>query len=123
MINLLPKVFPRSDEDRQAEFERRLINGESQIGSRLFGPIPKGHKRQFFCLDEYTWIWYEEWPDSGRQRGVTTRYEVRPNGVIKIQDGQPTQILSDSEADNLYKAAYKYYELVDASYRDMLAAH
>lgn len=123
MASLLPKIFPRNDEDRRAEIERRLINSESKIGSRLFGLIPKGHKRQFFCLDEHTWIWYEEWTDNGRRRAVTTRYEIRPNGILKVQDGQPTQILSDNEADNLYKAACKYYELVNESYQQVLAAY
>lgn len=123
MINLLPKIFPRSTEDRRSEFERRLINSESQIGSRLFGPVPKGHKRQFFCLDEHTWIWYEEWTAKGRRRAVTTRYEIRPNGIIKVQDGQPAVILSDQEADNLYRAAYKYYEIINESYQQMLAAY
>jgi hypothetical protein len=122
-MNLLPKIMPRTDTDNETAIERRLINAESQIGSRLFGPIPKGHKRQFFCLDEYTWIWYEEWNDNGKHRAVTTRYEIRLNGIIKLQDGQPSQILSVTEADNLYRAAYKYCELVDASYREMLAAY
>ena len=41
--------------------ERELIQLESEIGAQLFGEIPKGHRREFFCLDEKTWIWYEEW--------------------------------------------------------------
>jgi hypothetical protein len=123
-MNLLPKILPRSDEERQSEIERRLINSESKIGGRLFGSVPRGHKRQFFCLDEYTWIWYEEWKDqNGRRRFVTTRYEIRSNGIIKVQDGQPAQILSGAEVDNFYQASLKYYELISDSYRQMLAAY
>ena len=32
--------------------DRRLIEMESRIGRELFGPIPAGHRRDFFCLDE-----------------------------------------------------------------------
>ncbi len=122
MINLLPKFFPRSEEDRQAEFERQLIQGEAQIGGKLFGPVQKGHKRQFFCLDENTWIWHEEWIDNGKQQVLTTRYDVHPNGVMKSQNGQATQHLSISEARNLYKAVELYYKHVSANYERMLAA-
>ena len=39
--------------------ERELLQLESEIGSQLFGDIPKGHRRSFFNLDETTWIWHE----------------------------------------------------------------
>jgi hypothetical protein len=122
MINLLPKIFPRSDEDQQANFLRELIQQEAVIGGQLFGLIPKGHKRQFFSLDENTWIWYEEWTENGQKRNVTTRYDVRPNGIIKVQDGHSPQVLSDSETVNLYKASEIYYKKVSANYERMLAA-
>ena len=41
--------------------ERELLALESEIGSELFGEVPKGHRREFFCLDEKTWMWHEEW--------------------------------------------------------------
>ena len=40
--------------------ERQLIELESEIGRELFGPIPAGHQRDFFCLDAHTWVWHEE---------------------------------------------------------------
>jgi hypothetical protein len=122
MINLLPKIFPRSDEARQADFLRSLLQNEAVIGGQLFGPIPKGHKRQFFCLDENTWIWYEEWTVKGQKLNVTTRYDVRPNGIIKTQDGQTPQVLTDNETINLYKATELYYKKISANYEQMLAA-
>ena len=69
--------------------ERELIELEAEIGGALFGPIPHGHRREFFCLDEHTWVWHEEWVDANKQRQVTsTRYEIHTNGVLKAQDGK-----------------------------------
>ena len=31
-MNLLPKIFPRTTEEREAEFERQLIKNEAEIG-------------------------------------------------------------------------------------------
>lgn len=120
-MNLLPKIFPR-DDDHQAhlDMERELLRRESEIGSRLFGPVPEGHRREFFCLDEYTWVWHEEWMENGERKVITTRYEVRPSGVLKIQDGQVYQRLSREEARNLYWAMELYCQQVDAEYDRML---
>lgn len=122
-MNLLPKFTPRTDEQRRADFERTLLRREAVIGGKLFGPLPKGHDRQFFCLDEHTWIWHETWKDAkGQQHGITTKYEIRPSGVIKSQDGQPYQRLSLDEARNLYRAVELYQKRVDADYLQMLQA-
>jgi hypothetical protein len=117
---ILPKLFPRNDQQKQADYERALIRMESEIGGQLFGPVPKGHSRRFFCLDEHTWVWHEEWQENGRQRVVTTRYDVRPNGVVKIQDGQPTRMITKAEADNLARAVRLYQQKVDAAYVHMI---
>ena len=92
---------------------RELIKLESQIGSQLFGPVPKGHRREFFCLDEHTWIWHEEWVDSNRQnRAITTRYEIRGDIIVKVQDTQPYQKIEGDELKNLVMAMQLYYEQV-----------
>lgn len=88
--------------------ERELIALESKIGKQLFGPLPKGHNREFFCLDERTWIWHEEWMESGKIRERTTRYEIQPKRIIKIQDGQPYQEVTGEELYNLVLAARTY---------------
>lgn len=120
-MNLLPKVlFPRNDAQQLAEIDRELIREESKIGADLFGPVPKGHARQFFCLDEHTWIWYEEWQEHGRRKTVTTRYEVRPNGILKAQTGKPYQRLGRDEARNLYRAAGLYLQRVENHYQQLL---
>lgn len=119
--NLLPKILPRNDQQREAEFKRSLLRREAEIGGTLFGPLPKGHHRQFFCLDRHTWVWHEEWTANGRQQVLTTRYEVRPGvGVIKYQDGQPAQHLSLNEARNFYVAVGLYQQKVDADYERLL---
>lgn len=93
--------------------ERDLIRMESVIGGRLFGPVPSGHNRQFFCLDERTWIWYESWTDYlGNQRSITTRYEVRPDGIIKAQDGKVYTYVNEEEARNLVHATELYRQEV-----------
>ncbi len=101
------------DEQRRAQRYRDLIRREAAIGGQLFGPIPKNGRREFFCLDEHTWVWHEEWTDDqGKYRAVTTRYDVRPQGVFKAQDGQPYRPLSRDEALHLRQAAILYNEKV-----------
>lgn len=114
---LLKSLGDQKSSNRRAEQYRELIRAEAKIGGKLFGPIPQGHRREFFCLDEHTWIWYEEWVDNNNQRrSKTTRYDVRPNGVIKVQDGQPSQYVELEEARNLYQAVGLYNQRVDAEY-------
>jgi len=92
---------------------RQLIELEAEIGGTLFGPIPAGHHREFFCLDENTWVWHEEWYDENNQRQVTsTRYEVHSNGVLKAQDGKIYKFIDGDELQNLAVAIRLYYEAV-----------
>lgn len=92
---------------------RQLIQRESEIGGQLFGPVPTGHHRQFFNLDQSTWIWYEEWMDEkGELQSITTRYEVHENGVLKVQDNAPYYFIEGQELINLTAAIRTYYERV-----------
>lgn len=94
--------------------ERELLKLESEIGSKLFGEIPAGHRREFFCLDENTWIWYEEGPNpqTGKMEETTTRYEVHDNGILKVQEGARYSFIEGAELDNLVVATRLYYEQV-----------
>lgn len=122
-MKILPKIFQPRDDQRRADTYRALIHAEAKIGGELFGPVPKGHRREFFCLDEHTWVWHEEWTDAkGQHRAVTTRYDVRPNGVLKAQGNQPYQQVSLDEAINLYQAVELYEKRVDSYYDHMLQA-
>ena len=118
---MLPKILPRSNEERRLAFERDLMRKAAKIGGQLFGPVPKGHDRQFFCLDEHTWVWHEEWVDqNGQRKSVTTRYDVRPNGVLKSQGTGTYRRLSRDEARNLYNATRLYAQRVGAYYQRLL---
>jgi len=113
----LPRILRSTEDQRLAEAHRNLIRREAKIGGQLFGPIPAGHQREFFCLDEHTWVWHEAWTDkTGQQQSVTTRYEVRPDGVLKIQNNHAYQSLSFGEALNLYQAVAHYEKRVASLY-------
>jgi len=93
--------------------ERQLIQAESEIGKTLFGPVPKDGRREFFCLDEDTWIWHEEWVDGDGNKALkTTRYEIRGNEIIKSQDGEKRSYVTGSELRNLVSAMGLYYDRV-----------
>jgi len=100
-------------EDHKVELYRNLIRHEARIGGELFGPVSKGGRREFFCLDKHTWIWHEEWVDqTGTRQIKTTRYDVRPTGILKAQDGQSYQSVSDQEALRLRQAVDIYVDRV-----------
>ena len=91
------------------EETRELIRYEAKIGGKLFGPIPKDHHREFFCLDEHTWVWHEEWVDNNNHRQImTTRYDVRDNGIFKTQNNQPYSRLTYEELMNFHEAVKLY---------------
>lgn len=120
---LLSIIMPKDEAAARAKAYREAINEEAKIGGTLFGPVPEGHRREFFCLNEHTWIWHEEWTDaSSMHHARTTRYDVRPQGILKAQDGQPYQALSRDEAQHLLHAAYRYNQLIDGQLAPHLAA-
>ncbi|MBA3758571.1 hypothetical protein H0X10_02990 [Candidatus Saccharibacteria bacterium] len=109
---LLNGIVAGRSEERRAEMYRNLIRHEAKIGGQLFGPVPAGGRREFFCLDKTTWVWHEEWIDQNRQHQMrATRYDVRPNGILKAQNGQYQSVTPD-EAKKLYQAAKLYTERV-----------
>lgn len=93
---------------------RELIQLESQIGAKIFGPVPKNGRREFFNEDSHNWIWYEEWvgPD-GKSRSMTTRYEIhKDKGVLKVRQGEPYVFIEGQELQNLSAAIQMYHEQV-----------
>ncbi len=109
---LLNNLSAQKETDRQARLYRNLIRHEARIGGQVFGPIPAGTRREFFCLDEHTWVWHEEWIDaSGEHQTKTTRYDVRPNGILKVQNGR-YQPISLTEANHLVDAARLYTQRI-----------
>ncbi|MFA5172680.1 MAG: hypothetical protein WC426_14050 [Sulfuriferula sp.] len=93
--------------------ERELISLESQIGSQLFGPADRGVRREFFNVDKQNWIWHEEHTDaSGKVHSMTTRYEIQPQGILKVRVGEPYVFLEGQELQNLLLATQMYHERV-----------
>lgn len=93
--------------------ERELIQRESEIGSELFGPVKRGHRREFFNTDPQIWIWHEEWFDkAGLPQQLTTKYEIREDGVWKVQPGPRYIKISGNELINFHQAVEVYFERV-----------
>ena len=121
-MRLLDKVMQQKAQQRQADMLRGLIRQEARLGGELFGQVPAGHRREFFCLDRHTWVWHEEWQDQAGHHVMTTRYDIRPNGILKVQGNSGYQPLSADEARNLYRATKLYKERVGGMYQQLLAA-
>jgi len=118
---LFKAVLPKDDEVLRAKIYRRLLREDAKMGGQLFGPVPENVRREFFCLDEHTWVWHEEWTDeSGTHRILTTRYDVRPHGIFKAQDGQPYRPVSREEVGRLLHAMYEYNRVLDAQLSPVL---
>jgi hypothetical protein len=115
MMKLLPTLNKtQRDTERRSRAIRELIHREAKIGGELFGPVGPDRRREFFWLDGHTWIWHEEWTDgqTGQPRIVTTRYDIRPSGVLKSQDGHSFRYIDHVEAKNLYQAIKLYKKRV-----------
>lgn len=109
MAKLLSAIMGSSREQRRANANRTLLHYLAWRGGKLFGPIPDGVRREFFCLDPHTWVWHEEWTDSaGQHHAVTTRYDLSRHGILKSQGVNSYQRLSAQEERNFRAAAKQY---------------
>lgn len=115
MLNPINQLRSQRNTTRRAQAYRDLIRKEAKIGGQLFGPIQPEGRREFFCLDKHTWIWHEEWTDknNGQRKVVTTRYDIRPSGILKAQDGQNYRYVDFQEAYNLYRAVQLYAQRIN----------
>lgn len=106
---LLNQTSDARREQRRTELRDKLIRHEAKIGGELFGPVAPGGRREFFCLDEHTWVWYEEWIEksTGLRKSQTTRYDVRPDGILKVQHGQYRPV-GREESLRFYEAITAY---------------
>ncbi|HPG37289.1 MAG TPA: hypothetical protein PK865_00680 [Candidatus Saccharibacteria bacterium] len=117
----LPKLLPQSNDQRREALYRKTMRENAVMGGKLFGPIPKGHRREFFCLDRSSWVWHEEWLDSaGKNHVVTTRYDVRPQGILKSQGKHSYQLVQGDELRNFYQAVTMYCDKLRA---ELAASH
>lgn len=109
----LAQISFNSEQERIEDLRLGLLRHEARVGGKVFGEVPKGHKRDFFCLDEHTWVWHEEWVDnSGQRHIVSTRYDVRPDGILKSQNGGHYQEIDRDEAYRLRDATRMYCDRV-----------
>lgn len=108
---ILNSIVAQRKSDRKAELYRNLIRHEAKIGGQIFGDLPPNRRREFFCLDEHTWVWHEEWQENGQWQSRTTRYDVRPSGILKAQNGY-YQKLNGEEMRRLRDAVHLYQKRV-----------
>lgn len=102
-------LFRQSREQRHINAHRSLLRHLAKLGGGVFGPVPSGVRREFFCLDDRTWVWHEEWYDqSGQHHAITTRYDIRPDGILKSQGVNSYQRLSAEEERN-FRSAVEIY--------------
>lgn len=92
--------------------QRELIQRESLIGRELFGTVPNDVRREFFNTSPTVWIWHEEWKTDQGKEQLTTKYEVRDDGVWKVQPGPRYHKLAGDELRNFYQATQLYLQRV-----------
>lgn len=108
---LLKSLF-NADKKRLKLTEADLINAESALGATLFGPVPKGHRREFFRFKHNVWIFHESWMEGSEKRESTITYEVRENGVYKLPLGGEYIKIKGRELENFCKATAEYLKLI-----------
>lgn len=122
-MKLTHAIFRHSADQRRINAHRALLRHLAKLGGNVFGPVPDGIRREFFCLDEHTWVWHEEWTDQqGQHQAVTTRYDVRPAGILKSQGSNSYQRLSAQEERN-FRAAVRLYSQTARTELERLAQH
>ena len=92
--------------------EADLINAESKLGATLFGPIPAGHRREFFRYRHNIWIYHESWSQNGKKLESTITYSVRENGVYKCPLGGEYTKIEGAELQNFRHATRAYLNLI-----------
>lgn len=101
----------QSPDQRRTNTRQAILRHLARLGGQVFGPISKTGRREFFCLDEHTWVWHEEWVDNnGQRQAMTTRYDVHPQGILKYQGGSSYHRLTPREERNFRAAVEAYYE-------------
>lgn len=105
---------PRSGDMTDRLTQRELIQQESLLGQSIFG-VPSADiiRRDFFNLDEKTWIWHEVKRGTGDEIiETTTRYEIKSTGVLKVLPGPRYAYIEGVELQNFMRAVRYYYERI-----------
>jgi len=116
-MNIFTQFFKRNTTNRDDisdRVRRDLIRREAIIGRQVFGPIPDGHRREFFRVDKGTWVWQETWTDDNRQKQHRhTKYILRDNDIVKSVNSGSYERVSIAEAKNFEAAVHEYAKRVD----------
>ncbi|MBR3264142.1 hypothetical protein IKF94_02860 [Candidatus Saccharibacteria bacterium] len=108
------KIFKSSGKHLKLT-EDDLINAESRLGATLFGPIPAGHRREFFRYRHNIWVYHESWTEGGKKRESTITYQVRENGVYKCPLGGEYIKITGPELTNFKRATIEYLKLIKSN--------
>ncbi len=116
IIEMITNFFSSNNpEERKRDITNDLMHRESVIGREIFGPVPTNViTREFFCLDERTWVWFEEWTDNGERLQRTTKYTIREDDIVKSVNNSDYVSVSDTEARHLHKAIKLYIQRVSS---------
>lgn len=116
-MNIFTHFFTKNLNNPEQKYQRitqDLLRREAEIGGSLFGPVPKGSKRQFFQLEKHTWIWIEQWTERGQRRSKTTKYMIKPTELLRSVDGGHYERASLQETRNFANAVEQYVKRVDS---------
>jgi hypothetical protein len=111
-MNIFTQFFKKNSQAPElikSEVKRELLRREAAIGRNVFGPIPAGTQRDFFRVDNRTWIWQETWRDNqGIKHSRHTKYNVLARDIVKSVNSGSYESLTTEEAKN-FAAAVKEY--------------
>lgn len=95
--------------------EQELKNEEGKICADIFGPVESNETILFFNDNRESWFFYQEKIDSDNKRhSITLHYEVRANGVWRIdtKDGMKCEKISGQELENFVNSVKIYHQRV-----------
>ncbi len=107
------KIISQNLERKRTKLYQAYLKTEAKAGGYLFGQVPRGIQREFYCLDEQNWVWRERWLDMDGQVQVhTTEYLIKQDGIFKSENKADYQRVSKDEAESLYDAAKAYEQTI-----------
>lgn len=96
------------------ELGRVILKHEAKLGAAIFKKAGNKGEREFYCLNETTWVW--------RQDAEIVFYKVNPTSIYKSNDGRSYRLAGRKEAKRLYAAARAYRHVVKTQVYDSLLA-
>jgi hypothetical protein len=106
--NFVKRVLSEKDAEIVSKLRNSLLKIEARVGGKIFGSSEDSQKREFYCLDEHTWV-YRQADTVGNK--IINYYDVRPSGVFKLKDGS-YQKLESVELSRFVEAVKIYQQKV-----------